>query len=568
MADPGRAAVRPTRPLPIGAFPLPFGFLLLPPGAATEPARQALLAGRLPELWPAPLRGHRAALAGDLDAARAAFGGQDPVSRFNRFVLDPDGASPDDLRAALGDPLCVLVDLVLFAAGRTDTVPVPPDADGELTALVLAARSALAVLAGDPAVAIALLSTAVATAIPSSPALAGVLHGALGQAHKLAGQPRAAIGALQGGISLLAGTDLAVGLAEQHLELAATYHELAADQAEALAKAVHHYHGALQAADREQAPEVFAAAHAGLAAAYLTMPMARASDQLRYGIAVSSLRAALTVYTRDSHPAQWASAQLNLANALVYAPSGHRADNVAEAVELYEAVLGSRSRRDDPLGYARALANQGNALAHLGMFDQARTRLAEAGFLFEESYAYDAVASVRGLADEIASQAAARSTPIGDAAAPPPGHRSGGNTMTTTANTPGRTRRSAAAPAEPSFEHLARAVDDAAAAVALLGGEPRHAAEELRAAIEAAHKAALVTIVGRLRADDAGRALLYELLDDPLIRLIFSLHGIIRLDSPASQRAPLDGTSGLAARADPAFIPLSSLRRRAESASA
>ena len=35
-----------------------------------------------------------------------------------------------------------------------------------------------------------------------------------------------------------------------------------------------------------------------------------------------------------------------------------------------------------------------------------------------------------------------------------------------------------------------------------------------------------------LRADDAGRELLFALVDDPLIRMLFSLHGIIRTDQP------------------------------------
>lgn len=87
--------------------------------------------------------------------------------------------------------------------------------------------------------------------------------------------------------------------------------------------------------------------------------------------------------------------------------------------------------------------------------------------------------------------------------------------------------------AESSFEVLAKAVDDAAAEVAKLDEVPRRAAEELRAAVEAAHRAGLVTIVRGLRADDAGRALLYELVDDPLIRMLFSLHAIIRTDTPA-----------------------------------
>jgi tetratricopeptide (TPR) repeat protein len=413
MADTSAAATTPARPLPIGAFELPFGFLLLPAGPDTELVRQALLAGRLPAQWPTRLRGHQAALEGDLDAALAVFAGPDPVSRFNRFVIDPDAAAPDELRKALGHPLGILVDLVLFATGRSDTVPDPASCDGELSALLLAGVAVQALTEVPPSVSVspngavvspapvALLRQAVAVAQPVSPALAGVLHGALAQACKESGDPGAAIAALEAGIGLLSGTDLDTGRAEQHLELAATYHELALGQPALVAKAVHHYHCALQDVSPQRAPEVFAAAHAGLAAAYLTMPMTEASDQLRLGVAVGSLRAALTVYTPRTHPAEWSSAQLNLANALVYAPSAHRAGNLKEAVELYEAVLSARSRAHDPVGYARALANQGNALAHLGMFDEAHAKLAEARVLFEESQDWDAVASVRELLDEI-----------------------------------------------------------------------------------------------------------------------------------------------------------------------
>jgi hypothetical protein len=422
MNNSSQPAITPARPLPIGAFELPFGFLLLPPGPDTEPVRQALLAGRLPAQWPDRLQGHQAAFDGDLETAFRHFSGPDPVSRFNRFVLDPDTAGPDELREALGHPLGVLVDLVQFATGRSDTVPDPSECDGELAALLLAAAAVQALTmapppstlipngaAGSPG-AVTRLRDAVAVAGPVSAALAGVLHGALAQACKAAGDAGAAIAALDAGIRLLAGTDLAVARAEQHLELASTYHELGAADCPPgmsspkpmmVSRAVHHYHCALQEVSAQKSPEVFAAAHAGLAAAYLTMPMTEASDQLRLGVAVGSLRAALTVYTRDSHPAEWSSAQLNLANALVYAPSAHRGDNLAEAVELYEAVLGARSRAQDPVGYARALANQGNALAHLGMFDEARAKLAEARFLFEESQDWDAVAAVRELLDEM-----------------------------------------------------------------------------------------------------------------------------------------------------------------------
>ncbi|MET7392789.1 hypothetical protein ABZS66_04745 [Dactylosporangium sp. NPDC005572] len=395
----------PRRPLPIGAFPLPFGFLLLPPEPELEPIREGLLAGCLPEVWPPALRPHRLALLGDDEAALRALTGDDAVSRFNRFVLDPDSADPGELRAALGDQLAPLVDVVAFAVGRTDAPPDAAGLTGELAAMALAAQAVAALAADDSAGAVSRLDRAIEAAAPVSSALAGVLHGAIAQAHKHGGALEAAIEHLTAGIGLLTGTDLTLGCAEQHVELAATYQELAAQRPELVTRAVHHYHCALQLVTREQAPELYAAAHANLGTAYLTMPMVEASDQLRLGVAIGSLRAALTVYGRDTHPRQWSSVQLNLANALVYAPSTHQGDNLVEAVELYEAVLAVRDRDRDPLGHARVLANQGNALAHLGMFEHARGKLVEARFIFEEFHEYDAVTSVRGLLDEMARAA-------------------------------------------------------------------------------------------------------------------------------------------------------------------
>jgi hypothetical protein len=136
---------------------------------------------------------------------------------------------------------------------------------------------------------------------------------------------------------------------------------------------------------------------------------------------------------------------------------------------------------------------------------------------------------------------------------------------------------------EMSVESLAKAVDEAAAAVRELDDVPRKAAGELRTAIEAVHRAGLVTIVRRLRADDAGRALLYELADDPLVRMLFSLHGIIRTEPPAGIGAAGEHTGKRpaaaacecggggcgcgghthgAGRAGPVLIPLSAVSRR------
>jgi tetratricopeptide (TPR) repeat protein len=408
-ASPGGTA---RRPLPIGAFGLPFGYLLLPDTAEAQPVREGLLAGRLPADWPASLRGHELAASGDLSSALAAFTGDDVVSRFNRFVIDTGSEDPAQLREGLGFPLAALVGLVLYATGRAASPPDPDGLDGELAALALAAQASAAAEQDEFGAAAGLLARAVSLARPAYPALAGVLSGAAADIHLRAGELDQAVGALQAGIALLEQTDLATARGELHLQLGACYQQQAADRREELLKAIHHYHCALQSVTPQQAPEVFAAAHANLAAAYLTMPMAQASDQLRLGVAVGSLRAALTVYDPQTHPAQWASAQLNLANALVYAPSSHQADNLVEAVELYEAVLAARDRDADPLGYARVLANQGNALAHLGMFEHARGKLVEARSIFEEFGEYDATTSVRSVLDEIARQLAlARTAP-------------------------------------------------------------------------------------------------------------------------------------------------------------
>lgn len=81
-----------------------------------------------------------------------------------------------------------------------------------------------------------------------------------------------------------------------------------------------------------------------------------------------------------------------------------------------------------------------------------------------------------------------------------------------------------------TYEELAGRVDAAVAALETLNPEGRAVAEELKAALEAVHRAGLVTMVKAMRADDGARAVLFDLVDDPVVRLLLSLHGIIRPD--------------------------------------
>ena len=407
LLDPAVLAVRPQ---PLGAFPLPLGYLLIPASPETEEARLALLAGQLP-VWPAALRSHELALEGDRDGALAQLTGADPISRYNRFVMDPDGVDsvgedPAELRSALGE-FGVLVDVVLYAIGRSDTAPEVGDLTGELAALVLSAQASTALHNGDAAGAIADLDRAAEEAATVSEPLRGVL---LGASASIVEGP-VAVSRFERALKALDGAEgLRITRAELHLTLAGLLHEQSGDRPDMLARAVPHYHAALQLVMREEAPLLWASAHANLATAYLTMPMTEASGQLRLGVAGQSLRSALKVYTPEDYPEQWASVQLNLANSLVYTPSSHQLDNLVEAVELYEAVLQARDRETDPLGRARVLANQGNVLAHLGDFDQAKAKLYEARFIFEEFGDHDAMRTVRGVLDEISRSAALNRT--------------------------------------------------------------------------------------------------------------------------------------------------------------
>ena len=148
-------------------------------------------------------------------------------------------------------------------------------------------------------------------------------------------------------------------------------------------------------------PEMFATINEQLALAYLMMPMNDEADRIRLGVAVTSLRAALRVFTPDTHPVAWASAQLNLANALQYLPSVHQEQNLDEAVHLYEELLAYRDESVDPVGVARVLLNQGNALGHLGAFVDADEKLTKARALFERAGEAEGVAAADGLLAEV-----------------------------------------------------------------------------------------------------------------------------------------------------------------------
>lgn len=405
------------RPQPLGVFALPAGYLLIPPGDGHDAVRDELVAGRRPASFPESLRYYERALNGDAAGALAAVNagatgsgdgngdGQvaEVVASINRFVLEPSPDLLGQLRTVTDGDLRAHVETIAFVVGLADDPPAP-GALGEIGAMVHAARASAALERHDRGAALDELEQAAQLARPVSAALAGQILGQMANVQLDEGGTTRAAVTFQAAIDLLEGTDLTVSLAELHVTRGAMHQEMSESAPRLMKTAIDHYLAALRLVTVETAPETFAIANANLGLAYLTTPMHEAGDLLRIGIAVQSMRDALTVFTARTHPDRWSSTQLNLANALVYMPSTHQAENIAEAVDLYDDVLQLRDRHSDPQGRARVLANQGNALAHLGVFDQAKSRLHEARSIFEEFDDDDAVRSVRSVLDEIAKQ--------------------------------------------------------------------------------------------------------------------------------------------------------------------
>lgn len=149
------------------------------------------------------------------------------------------------------------------------------------------------------------------------------------------------------------------------------------------------------------------------AVAYLSMGSGPSS--LKPKIAIQCLRAALADLDRDDHPELWASAAMNLANALQQLPPEADAANLVEAVAIYGELLTLRDAASDPHGFGRVAANLGAALAKLGQFDRAESLLAEA----RAAFATDAEA-VEGVNATLEAIAEARAK-AGAAPSPAPG---------------------------------------------------------------------------------------------------------------------------------------------------
>ena len=100
--------------------------------------------------------------------------------------------------------------------------------------------------------------------------------------------------------------------------------------------------------------------------------------------------------------------------------------------------------------------------------------------------------------------------------------------------------RGASGPPE-SFEQRAARLGSAERAVSALDAEARQAATDLVDAVEAHHAAVLRSMVGRLRRDERGTELLFEIVEDPEVYASLVKAGVVRPTLAMQAIQVLDG---------------------------
>jgi tetratricopeptide (TPR) repeat protein len=110
---------------------------------------------------------------------------------------------------------------------------------------------------------------------------------------------------------------------------------------------------ALRIFTKEETPEIFAEIHHQLGVLYAEMPDEDKKRSVWAALSSSSFREALSFYTKEAYPYQYATICNNYANALINYPPMKKADNYQKALELYREALEIRTAENFP--YERAL---------------------------------------------------------------------------------------------------------------------------------------------------------------------------------------------------------------------
>ena len=136
---------------------------------------------------------------------------------------------------------------------------------------------------------------------------------------------------------------------QNNLGIAYSY-RIKGSRAENLERAIEFYESALTVYTFEDFPKDWAAIQNNLALAYINRIKDSRADNLER--AIEFYRAALTVYTLENFPEDWAMTQNGLAAAYYARIKGSRADNLERAIDFYREVLTVNTLENFPWGWA------------------------------------------------------------------------------------------------------------------------------------------------------------------------------------------------------------------------
>lgn len=397
------------RPQPLGVFSGPQGALLLPFVDDADALAQ-VLRGELRAL-PEPWQFYALAIEDDAAALARIATSDAPEHQLNRFILQPSLEHYHTLQTKFTGELRELLEAIAYQLNYRQSPPEPQAASQEIRAYLLATQAHHLLAQQHIEQSLALLEEAAQLVERLSPAFAARLFGEWAGVESMTGElSHKGVHYFEKALELFQQTSFHAAEAELWLQYGMACQSRAGGQRGWLLKAVNAYQMSLRTVSRTHLPESYGLAQMNMALCYLNMPMNEEADKLRPAIAVQALREALHVFDKAQQPELWSSATLNLANALQHAKTSHPEENLWEAVALYQEVLEVRDAEREPVGFARVLANQGNALAHLGAFSRAVPRLEEARAIFSQQHDDDAAAAISEILEDIAERRFASDT--------------------------------------------------------------------------------------------------------------------------------------------------------------
>jgi CHAT domain-containing protein len=147
-------------------------------------------------------------------------------------------------------------------------------------------------------------------------------------------------------------------------------------QADSLEKAIEAFEKALTIFTREALPREWATAQTGLGANFWRRVKGDRADNIEK--AIVAYEQALSVRTREAAPQEWAATQYLLGAAYADRIRGDRADNLKKAVVAHEAALTVRAREIQPRDHLATALGLGQALIKAGKWAEAGPIYADA----------------------------------------------------------------------------------------------------------------------------------------------------------------------------------------------